>query len=348
MKVAIIAASNIRFSPYISYYTSLLDEAGLDYELIYPDRVNVEDGFSRTAHKVEWNRKKPVFFEYRNYAAKVKKIVNRNRYDFLIVLTTNIAAYMAKWLRRYYPNKYIVDIRDYTHENILPFFNRERIAVKNSSLNVISSKKFEVFLPRADYHVCHNTGLCTPINEPRIKNTQPITIGYIGQGNYLENCKILCDKVCLDKRFKFAFYGLRNRYEILRPYEQYENISFHGVFSPDEKPQIIDQVDILFNVYGNGIPLLDYALSNKLYDAFAFGKPILTSPGTYMSSLAGPYAFDVDISSETLLDDLFAWYSKLDNCELSTYAQDMFRRFSLENQETKASILRCLEKNSVK
>lgn len=342
MKIAIIAANNIRYSPYINYYARLFDELNLDYELIYPDRSSVEDLFNKKTHRIRWNRKLPVGLEYWNYARKVKSIIKRVEFDFLVVLTTNNAVYMAHWLKRHYYGKYIVDIRDYTHENISLFFKLETIAVSHSAMNVISSRKFKDFLPRAEYHICHNTNGKTPVLNPFIKRNQRIRIGYIGQGSYLTQCVKICEKLCSDDRFEFVFYGLKSIPEELKPYEKYENIAFNGVFTPDEKPGIISGVDLLFNVYGNGCPLLDCALSNKLYDALMYGKPILTSPHTYMSEMAGPFSFEVDLGKETFLDDMYKWYNNLDENELREYAQATLRSFDMENKETK----RCVQ-NSV-
>ena len=46
---------------------------------------------------------------------------------------------------------YILAIRDYTHENIPPYFAREKRAIRASALNVVSSRKFQTFLPQGEY-----------------------------------------------------------------------------------------------------------------------------------------------------------------------------------------------------
>lgn len=334
MKVGIIAANNIRFSPYIFYYTSILDKLDIDYELIYPDRTNVDDTFQAVTHLIKWNSRIPTALAYYEYIKSVKQVINKEKYELLIVLTMNNAVYMARWLKKSYFRKYIVDIRDYTHENIPIYFNLEKIAVSNSLLNVISSSKFVEFLPEGQYITCHNMRNSELVCAPVINKDKQISIAYIGKGAYLENCARICEKVSRDSRFRFLFYGLKSIPVELEPFQGFDNIEFNGIFAPDEKESIIRGIDILFNVYGNGSPLLDYALSNKLYDAFVYGKPILTSPKTYMSEMAGPYAFDIDLNNPSFLDDLYYWYTALNEEMLISYGKRMLKRIEEEENNT--------------
>ena len=334
MKVGIIAANNIRFSPYIFFYTNILDEMGIDYELIFPDRSNVVDEFTHKVHIVKWNSKSHTAISYFEYCGDVKRIILREQYDLLIVLTMNNAVYLANWLKKNYNKRYILDVRDYTHENNRIYFHFEKIAVNNSLLNVISSKKFKAFLPSGDYLTCHNMSSVNLKYVPRINRENRITIAYVGKGGYLDNCVKICEEVVKDRRFEFVFYGIDSVPDELKRFENSENISFNGIFQPKDKEKIILKADILFNVYGNGTPLLDYALSNKLYDSFIYRKPILTSPNTYMSEVAGPYSFEVDFSRKKFLDDLYKWYMSIDESLLDKYAVEKLNEFKNEGEET--------------
>lgn len=339
MRVGIIAANNIRFSPYIFYYTRILDRIGIDYELIYPDRTNVRDNFTANFHEVAWKKSANVAFSYLDYIKKVKRIVANEKYNLLVVLTMNNAVFMANWLKKNYTNRYILDVRDYTHENIPIYFSYEKKAVRYSLLNIISSKKFIEFLPKGEYYTCHNMKKVEKVFSPKLNKNKPITIAYIGTGSYLNNCAKICEKLCNDTRFRFVFHGLKNMPDELKDFSTANNIEFHGVFDPSEKEEIIQNADILFNVYGNGSPLLDYALSNKLYDSFVYGKPILTSPGTYMAEMAGPFSFDLDFLTSSFLDDLFEWYNNLSEDTLSSYANTKLKEFENESDQTETKII---------
>ena len=102
--IGIIAANNIRYSPYIFFYTNILDECGVSYELIYPDRNGIEEEWVGIVHKVQWNNKRHRLFEYEIYAKKVKRIIKKRKYTKLIVLTSVIATYMGNWLSKHYKN----------------------------------------------------------------------------------------------------------------------------------------------------------------------------------------------------------------------------------------------------
>ena len=339
MLVGIIAANNLRFSPYIFFYTQILDELQLEYELIYPDRGGISDTFSKRIHRIEWRKDVPTLLSYLLYAKRVISLVKEREYDCLVVLTGNNATFLSLWLKKYFRGKYIVDIRDYTHENIFPYYWLEAKAIRNSALCVISSKRFELFLPRWKYCVCHNIS-SEDDNEQRkfTQSADPIVIGYIGKGSYIQECKELCALVQRDNRFVMHIHGLQTVPKEIMEFAECSNISIYGLFDPSQKKEIINSVDILFNVYGNGTPLLDYALSNKLYDSLQYFKPILTSPGTYMAEIAGPLSFEVDFSNKRLLDDLYNWYRNLNESSIEEYAKGKLMEVKRENNKTRNMI----------
>ena len=341
MRIGIIAASNIRYSPYIHFYTTLFKKMNVVYELIIPNREGLEEIFDAPLHVFPWEADKSTLVNYYQYSRYIKKVLRKGKYDFLVVLTGNNAAFLGLWLKRNYQNKYIVDIRDYSHENIYPYFLLEKAAITNSRLNVISSSKFMNFLPEAEYCVCHN---CSYINQTMpafIHGQIPIKIGYVGGLYYVEQCTKLMKLVAADSRFCFEFYGTSPMEKIMREAAEAfdcERIIFHGGYLPQEKGRILQQVDILFNAYGNGCALLDYALSNKLYDAYAYIKPILTSPGTYMSEMAGPLSFELDFGESDIMNKLYSWYMQINPNDVEAFAARKLNEVVQENEFTKKKI----------
>ena len=156
IKIAIVAASNIRFSPYIYYYSRLFDDMGLYYDLIFPNRKKVEDSFSKKTFEYKWDDCKSTLINYFKYSCFVKRIIKKEKYSFVVVLTTQNAVFLSNFLKKNYFKKYIVDIRDYSHEDNKLYFNYEKKAINNSSLNIISSKKFVTFLPKKASYLCLN------------------------------------------------------------------------------------------------------------------------------------------------------------------------------------------------
>lgn len=342
MKVGIIAANNLRFSPYVFYYTKILDDLNIEYEVIAPNRnPDIQDSNIDNVQYIEWDQKKHSILNYFKLSKKAK-IIAKKRYDYIIVLTTVNAVFAFKWLEKYYKHKYIVDIRDYTYEYNKLFYFFEKKVVANASMNVISSKKFVSFLPEAKYYVCHNIN--TPINiSPHIlkKKKEKIIIGYVGAVTYEEQCKKMMDLVVKDDRFEFHIYGTGVAEKVLKKYQMQlgcTRIKMYGAYRQTEKGDIIQKVDILFNAYGNGRPLVDCAISNKLYDALYYHKPILTSPNTYMDELGGYISYAIDLTKEEYLDELWEWYQTLSVKEFDKYVKTLYQKVVEENMNTQSKL----------
>ena len=69
----------------------------------------------------------------------------------------------------------------------------------------------------------------------------------------------------------------------------------------------------VLNLYGNGSPTVDYALSNKLYYAAQLRKPILVCPKTYMEKITTKYGFGfvLDLDKPLIKDELFKYYNSM-------------------------------------
>lgn len=341
MRIGIIAANNIRYSPYIFFYTELLRKLNVAYEVIIPDRNRLEESFGVPLHILPWRRRLPTVVNYSIYSGSVKKILKREAYDLLVVLTGNNAAFLGPWLKKHYSKRYIIDIRDYSHEDYPPYYSREKVAIENSLLNIISSLKFTRFLPASEYYVCHNCSDGIQIMNTFKRQEDTIRIGYVGSLSYVEQCIKMMKLVTDDPRFIFEFYGTSPVEQMMREKAKTFNcdrIIFHGGYIPEEKSTILRKVDILFNAYGNGCPLLDYALSNKLYDAYAYVKPILTSPGTYMSEMAGPLSFEMNFENKDLMNDLYSWYMHINPEKIEIFSKNKMHEIVQENENTKKRI----------
>lgn len=342
MKIGIIAAHHIRFSPYIFYYTKILEELGFDYELIIPNKMGIIDEFSHKVHLLPWNPQYSSLINYFLYANKVVKVIDYEKYDALIILTTVNASYLAPYLSKKYKKKYIVDIRDYTHENNRFYFFLESMGIRNAKLNVISSSKFTEFLPVSQYVVCHNINF--EIKDLELLWKKPgdrIIIGHVGSISYKEQCKKLINLVKEDDRFEFHIYGKESKEKEIENIVsglKCDRIRYFGAYLPADKEKIIPTLDILFNTYGNKNPLLDYALSNKLYDAMYYKKLLLTSPCTYMEEVGGKIAYSLDYDTESELDLLYEWVRKLRKEVVENYQNTMLQRFIQDNITTESKI----------
>ncbi len=117
-----------------------------------------------------------------------------------------------------------------------------------------------------------------------------------------------------DNRFILSFIG--EGAESLYPfiYEQkINNVILKGRYEKSESSDFFYQADICNNLFGHGVPHLDYALSNRLYFALQFGMPILACPNTYTEEIILKYGvgFSFDESDPNVVDRLWRYYKNI-------------------------------------
>lgn len=318
MKVAVIAFNNIRISPYVKIYTEWLQKKEIEYDLIYLDREGVVERLGASSvYPIPFcggNK----FFAFMRFTGAVKKILKRNKYDFLFVMPTFSAVLLSRFISKRYKGKYIVDIRDKTHEDNRFYFARERRAIENSAMNVISSKGYYSFLPKGEYVFSPNVSATSRVPEYKFtrKEDVPLSIAYVGCISRTALYKRLIEKVLKDDRFEVDLYGS----EVLRPgvtsVADYvktlgtNKVRFHGAYKPEEKAEIVKSIDILINIYGSDG--MRVAMANKFYDSMYFKKPMISEAGSVMHKECGDFTFAFDIEDDAALDNLYEWYMNLD------------------------------------
>lgn len=334
MKVAVIGFNNLKYSPYIKTYTDLLDKYSIAYDVIIPNRNQLNETANGNLVYTEWDKKKNKLRNFITFAKKTQTILKKENYDFIFVLTTLPAILLSHVLVNKYKEKYLVDIRDYTYDKKTIFRSVEAHVLKHAHTRVISSPAFREFLPDFEYILCHNFSHRASMTDYAFeRHSSPIRIGYIGSIAYVDECKRMIDLVKKDDRFCFYLYGNEVHGDIVSEYAKSagtDRVKCFGEYEPAEKSRIILGTDILFNDYGNGSFLVKCALSNKLYDSFTFKKPLITSPDTIMSKLSADYSFDVDSTTKNL-DALYKWYVGINGDEMDAYMNECLIRFEKEN-----------------
>lgn len=334
MKVAIVIFNNLFRCPYALTYANYFDKHGIDYRIIEFDRSGEADC---RCISIQWEQNKSKIHNFLHFRKEVKRLL-KNNFDFVAVLTTIPGVLLCSFLNRCFSGKYIIDIRDYTLESHFLFRCIEKKLITKSRLSVISSPGFINFLPKNKYVLCHNLSQTYYSNSKSfIKKTgKPIVIGYIGTIAYKEECIKMIKTIeeQNDALFVFHMYGEEVYGTEVASYISNYNVKktiMFGKYNPSEKNDLIQKVDILFNVYGNNSPLLVYALSNKLYDSFYHKKPLLTSPNTEMSNLSNGFSFDVDFNNPNILRDMYKWYSSINSSKFEKYANEKMQLF-IEDQ----------------
>lgn len=347
--VGIICFNNIRLCPYLNYYKKIFDDAQIKYDVYYFDRNKLQEVDKENYFKIKWFSSQSNFskvFNFYYFYLHMSKILKMKNYDLIVVLTTMPSIILSKILLCKYKKRYIVDVRDYTHENNRKFYNIEEKVFANSYLNIISSEGYKQFLPKlCTYLICHNFNYSLQdmpvIVDNKRKVTNKIIIGYIGNIAYLQQCKALISLVVNDSRFCFYFWGSDSTgciEDVIRN-TQNERIKYFGAYNPSEKGSIISSCNLMFNCYGNDSLLVKTAISNKFYDSLIYMVPLLTSPNTYMSDMCGGYSFDMDFDSCDDLNELYQWYISFDWKGFDVFSKKTIDKTILENERTKIKIL---------
>lgn len=331
-KICFVTIGNIYLTPYIHKY---IENIKCEYDVIYWNRDDITEdvgatslygfNFKLTSQDSKFRKIKGYWY-FRKYATEILK---KNNYDRVIVLQTMVGVMLEKVLRKNYFKRFILDIRDYTLEKNRVFYYIEKNIINASGMTVISSEGYKEFLPPSEYVSIHNNRRINSKDVEQIRNgnkkSSKLVIAFIGYISYQEQHKKLLKIFKNDDRFELHFIG--KEAENLIPFceeNNINNVKIEGKFEPENIIEKYKEVQIINNLYGNNTPVLDYALSNKLYFAATLGMPILVCEGTYMEKISLKYGFGYtfDFNDSEACDKLYEYYHNIDwntfekNCDL--------------------------------
>ena len=291
MKVLFVLADNVYLTPYLKFYTHILDEQKYEYDVVFWDKNNNEQTIEENYYRFigKGNNSISKVFNYIKYRKYILYILNKNKYDIVIPLHSIISFILTNCLIKNYKNRYIYDVRDYSFEKYSIFRKSQKKLVNNSLINIISSEGYKNFLPDSVYFVVHNCPNIEVSHTKRI-NQSCINISYIGLIRFMEQNKKILLFFKNDERFHLNFIGTNA--ENLKDFcneNQITNVSLVGTFNSNDTLKFYENTDAVMNLYGNNTPLLDYALSNKLYYSALLHKPILVCEDTYMETITRKY-----------------------------------------------------------
>lgn len=340
MKVCIISVNNLKYVPYFKLYDELFQR----HDLIVWNRENKVE-FDDKADKIfsfdkciNGGDKFVLYFQYYKY---VKRILKRKKYDLLVFLHSQIGVVLAPFLKEYYKGRYIADIRDFEYENLWAYRMLEAVFVKHSLINIISSNAYKSFLPKGDYNILHNDRFVEYEylkQHEEIDFGERIVIGNIGTFRFYENNIALIEGIKNSQRITFKIYGRGT--EKVNAYiaeNNINNVETRGGFEFDETLALFATCNVVFNLYGNNDPALDYALSNKLYIAARFCMPVIVSPNTYMEKVTRKFGFGivVDLKAKNIEEQILTQYSSFIS---SDYKSGCDRFIAFVEKENKATM----------
>lgn len=337
MKVALILPNNIWRSPYSKIYSDFLVEENIEYDIISWDREGRKEDAIQFFHKVNSHLKAvDSFISYFRFSFFVKKTIKQNKYDRLIVFTSQNSIFLSYLLRKKYDKKYIIDYRDLSIEQ-KPFFKKLfKKALKGSYANIISSPGFKKYLPQGfDYILSHNFDInlvrnvlfnAIPVN----LNQYPIDVLTIGGiRDYESNVQIIEHLANIDG-IKVRFVGkgdaasdLQKRSEALNA----RNITFGGYYPKEKEAEYIEKATFI-NIFYPRKPSHDTALSNRFYNSLIYKKPMITTAHTTQGDYATMYKVGISIENcDNLPNDLNDFMNQLNNTEYAENCNKLLKEF---------------------
>lgn len=320
-KICIASMENVKRVPYISQYISCLNGKAFDFLFWDRDCTDEEVGAKRSfgyRHKVRHGEpslgqrleKLTGYIGFRRFATKV---LEGGDYERVVCLTGNCAVLVSRVLLDKYRGRFVIDIRDYWHEDDRRYHDTEQRLIEASAFPVISSPAYRQFLGEHDFRVMHNSQILSPeeIAVADHPHSVPLHVVCVGAAKNLDYDRRVIDCFANDERFRLSFRG--RGYDELGGYiaeHGIGNVEATGEFDFSRTMEMYRDADVVLSMYGNGSPYWDYALANKLYFAAQLGLPILVCERTAMADMVNKYdlgiAFDpVDHSAKDRMEHLF-------------------------------------------
>ena len=307
MRIALLFPNNLFTSPYLKYYTQILEKEQIAYDLIIWDREDkFEEGciaFSSQNYTKSRISKALDFWKFRKF---IKRELKKTEYSKLIVFTGQLGIFMSAFLCKNYKGQYILDIRDYS-QPMHKFKSLFRKVIHSAKFVVISSDAFKEWLPSSNnYIIGHNIDVhlidksLQKKPEPKgLFKKEPIRVDTIGQiKDFAADSKFVF-QLKNDFRFQMQFIGFGPTLRQLKDYvnqEGIQNIGFHGPYKKEEEEKLLKNTDVInilisLKEYNKGKTLL----SNRLYLSALFNIPCIVKSDTEQSRIIEKYNFGIVI-----------------------------------------------------
>ena len=288
MKIGIIAPANIKYTPYIQNYIQILNDQNVEFRIISWNKDGIDEPVDYAYnYKIDNTNRKKMMFGYLKFTAWCKRLLNKQKYDKLIILTVAPACFLGRWLIKNYSDRYILDIRDES-----PFVFRmpklfEKVC-QNATEIISSSHRFQNWIPK-DINLCHNIDmnlLAKYENDNIVHNEKAInSIVYAGMLIEGEINIDIISRFVNDDKLEFGFIGKETAdTENVRAFakeNQMKNIFFEGMYKKEDIVDIYREKATFVNLLRKNTVVNQNALPNKLYDAVLAGIPVIVFEHNY-------------------------------------------------------------------
>lgn len=329
MKIALVIPINLKFAPYVQYYTRILDEVQIEYKIVLWDKRNIEEEADSIFHfhTSDFDRKR-TFLGYILFDRHCKKFFRKEKFDKVIFFTMAPLFFMGRRFIKNHKKKYLLDIRDDS-----PFrrwsAKRFNEICDNAESVVVSSPKFAEWV-KTESTICHNVDMEMIRQYSAIDSatgfTLPIVITFAGM-MIEQNINIqVLQQLGNNPDFKFRFVGRpnlgMNEVEKYAKDNKLENVAFEGEYKKEEIIDIYRKNSALINIIRENTVINRNALPNKLYDAILAGIPLVVfDHNEAIANYVRQYHLGIILSQVHLCDLENAIKSGLDRFDYKQYQE---------------------------
>jgi glycosyltransferase involved in cell wall biosynthesis len=344
MKIALVCPANMLYMPYVGNYTKILDEEGIKYDVIRWDRFQIEEinEFVFRDSKACYKR---GFFDYVKYSSFVFKLLKKYRYDKIVIFGIQLLFFLHRYLLKKYKNKYIIDIRDY--HPLMHCFNMKK-AIQNATSTVLSSPAYKQWLPEGEtYTVNHNTRIEYLENiheaDPSLPAKEHIFINYIGALREYQITVDFMNALKDSKRISLKFHGegfVNKDIDAYLKQSPIRNVELTGRYVREQEPSLYLSSDMINALEPNDFINCKTFLTNRLYNAAIYGKPVIAFEGTYLSEVVKEYDLGLVIKDFNNTEDAVLGYIRSFQVELFDQGRRRFLEVVIkENKDFKEKVL---------
>jgi hypothetical protein len=347
MNVALICPSNLLYMPYVRKYEELLRQYSINYEFINWDRSHIEDDNDLTYKDFKVGHQRNLF-DYLKFKKFIINSLNNSNYDKIIVFGIQLSFFLSKYLTNKYKHNYVIDIRDY--HKFLNLLSIKKL-VDCSFFTAISSPGFLEWLPSSNkYIVSHNTKI-TDIYEYYDKKFAEscLTLSYIGSIRDLnENIKLISDLRNSKKiQLEYDGEGIANTElsQFIRK-NNIQNVDLTGRYQSEKEKEFYNQSDLINILIPNTDINSRTLLTNRLYQAVIYGKPILANEGSYQANIIKKYNLGLVINEiENVEKKIFDYFNKFDVEKYNLGRKLFVEKVLLDNKHFEIEFNNFLNKN---
>lgn len=357
MKVLILSVSDKRHMSMVAPYEEYLNKCDIRYDII---RVSRYDDI-KEVHKKEKacdiyefpfnqstseNKLKKIvpFWRFRRFA---KKLIAKNKYDFIIIWNENTAVLFADVLLKLYRYKYCVNVRDIFEIPLLKkLFNlvieKSYFSTSPTPAEIFGDKKYYITLYNRDTKIAEYVA-----KKKRLKDrNEKLRITFMGlYASAPKTFQHTVDVFANDERFELCFYGDGFDTELMDyvNMKHIYNVVTGGAFLYENTYQYLEEADIINSYYNNFdiSPNLPYVAGVKQSYTPMLYLPAINDERTTWGSISKKYGFSYLVNDEninTLPDDLFEWYHAID-FEKFKEGCDKFNKIVEESREKLFALL---------